>query len=164
MSLMFWVPHPGQPVPVFEDVLAAFTRGGLPLRAAILAAVTGIAGFAFLNIRRLVWNLRRLSDFRRTEGCRTLLTSNGETQLLAMPLALAMTVNLGFILGLVFVPGLLSVVEYLFPLALIAFVLIAGLALRQIGTFLGRVSSEGGVFDVTANNSFASFCPPSPSP
>lgn len=23
MYLMFWVPHPGRPVPVFEDILAA---------------------------------------------------------------------------------------------------------------------------------------------
>ena len=54
MYLLFWVPHPGQPVPVFEDILAAFQRGSLALRAAILIAVTGIAGFAFLNIKMLI--------------------------------------------------------------------------------------------------------------
>ncbi len=32
MWLMFWVPHPGQPVPVFEDIVAAFATGPLPLR------------------------------------------------------------------------------------------------------------------------------------
>jgi len=159
MYLMFWVPHPGQPVPVFEDILSAFTNGGLPLKAAILFAVTGIAGFAFLNIKMLIWNLARHAEFRETESYNKLVSSNGETQLLAMPLALAMTVNAGFILGLVFVPGLWSVVEYLFPLAMIAFALIAVLAFRQIGSFLGRVLSEGGVFDVTANNSFAQLLP-----
>jgi hypothetical protein len=159
MYLMFWVPHPGQPVPVFEDILAAFTGGGLAIRLAIAVAVTGIAGFAFLNIKLLVWNLRRLSEFRGTEAYKRLVTSNGETQLLAMPLALAMTVNAGFILGLVFVPGLWNVVEYLFPLAMIAFAFIAYLAFRRIGDFLGRVLSEGGVFDMTANNSFAQLLP-----
>ncbi|MFO7804918.1 MAG: hypothetical protein R6V30_04515 [Paracoccaceae bacterium] len=159
MYLMFWVPHPGQPVPVFEDILAAFSSGGLPLKAAIIVAVTGIAGFAFLNIKSLIWNLGRLSEFRKTDAYTKLMTSNGETQLLAMPLALAMTVNAAFILGLVFVPGLWSVVEYLFPLAMITFALIAYLAFRRIGSFLGRVLSEGGVFDVTANNSFAQLLP-----
>lgn len=159
MYLMFWVPHPGQPVPVFEDILAAFSSGGLPLKAAIIVAVTGIAGFAFLNIKSLIWNLGRLSEFRKTDAYTKLMTSNGETQLLAMPLALAMTVNAAFILGLVFVPGLWSVVEYLFPLAMITFALIAHLAFRRIGSFLGRVLSEGGVFDVTANNSFAQLLP-----
>ena len=162
MFLMFWVPHPGQPVPVFEDILAAFSSGGLPLKAAILVAVTGIAGFAhfFLNIKMLIWNLSpRLAEFRTTDAFGKLTRSNGETQLLAMPLALAMTVNAGFILGLVFVPGLWGVVEYLFPLAMIAFALIAVLAFRRIGSFLGRVLSEGGVFDVTANNSFAQLLP-----
>jgi hypothetical protein len=159
MYLMFWVPHPDQPVPIFEDILAAFQSGSLPLQAAILVAVTGIAGFAILNIRLLIWNLRQLSTFSKTEKFEKLVNSNAETTLLAMPLVLAMTVNAMFILGLVFVPGLWTVVEYMFPLALIAFALIGWIAFRRIGAFLGRVLSEGGVFDVTANNSFAQLLP-----
>jgi hypothetical protein len=159
MFLMFWVPHPGQPVPLFEDILAAFSQGSLALKAAILVAVTGIAGFAFLNIKLLIWNLARLAEFKKTDAYGKLVQSNAETQLLAMPLALAMTVNAGFILGLVFVPGLWNVVEYLFPMAMGAFGVIAYLAFHRIGTFLGRVLSEGGVFDVTANNSFAQLLP-----
>jgi hypothetical protein len=159
MFLMFWVPHPGQPVPVFEDILAAFTQNNKALQAAIIVAVTGIAGFAFLNIKMLIWDLARLAEFKKTDAYTKLMGSNGETQFLAMPLALAMTVNAGFILGLVFVPGLWSVVEYLFPMAMVAFALIAYLAFRRIGAFLGRVLSDGGVFDVTANNSFAQLLP-----
>lgn len=159
MYLMFWVPHPGQPVPVFEDILAAFQSGSLALQAAILVAVTGIAGFAVLNIKMLIWNLRQLSAFSKTEAYAKLVNSNAETTLLAMPLALAMTVNAMFILGLVFVPGLWSIVEYMFPAAMVAFAAIAYLAFRRIGAFLGRVLSEGGVFDVTANNSFAQLLP-----
>ena len=159
MFLMFWVPHPGQPVPVFEDIMAAFASGGWSIRLAIVLAVTGIAGFAALNIRLLVWNLGQLAAFRKTDAYARLVASNAETQLLAMPLALAMTVNAGFILGLVFVPGLWGVVEYLFPLAMLAFAAIATVAFRRIGAFLGRVLSDGGVFDVTANNSFAQLLP-----
>jgi hypothetical protein len=159
MYLMFWVSHPGQPVPIFEDILAVFVGGGAPLKAAIIVAVLGIAAFAATNIWLLVWNLGRMRQFHTTDAYKRLVNSNGETQFLAMPLALAMTVNAGFILGLVFMPGLWGVVEYLFPMAMVAFALIAFLAFKRIGDFLGRVLSEGGIFDVTANNSFAQLLP-----
>lgn len=159
MYLMFWVPHPGQPIPVFEDIAAAFVSGSVAMKVAIAVAATGIAGFVALNLKSLMWNLSALRAFSTTEAYSKLMSSNGETQVLAMPLALAMTVNAMFIVGLVFVPGLWGVVEYLFPLALIAFVAIGVIAFRRIGTFLGRVLSDGGVFDVTANNSFAQLLP-----
>ena len=41
MFLMFWLPHPGQPVPVFEDIVAGFQTGGLPMQAAIIVAMAG---------------------------------------------------------------------------------------------------------------------------
>ncbi len=159
MYLMFWVPHPGQPVPVFQDIATAFNQGYLPMQIAIAVAMVGIAVFAFLNIKSLFWNLAQLSQFKTTKGYKQLKTTNGETQLLAMPLALAMTINVMFILGLVFVPNLWTVVEYLFPFAMIGFVLVGLLALRMIAQFLGRVLSSGGVFDMTANNSFAQLLP-----
>ena len=160
MYLLFWVPHPGQPVPVFEDLLAVLASDGAVLqKAMIVAAMAGIAVFAFMNIRSLIWNLTSLRAFARTEAYRKLRASNAETTLLAAPLAAAMTINAMFIVGLVFVPGLWSVVEYLFPLALAAFLAIGLWALRTIGDFLGRILSEGGAFDMTANNSFAQLLP-----
>lgn len=159
MFLMFWVPHPGRPVPIFEDILAAFNTGDLPMQAAIIIAMAGIAYFAFTNLRLLFWNLSAFSTFKKTEAYQKLIASNAESTILAMPLAMAMTVNGLFIVGLVFVPGLWGVVEYLFPLALIAFALIGAQAFMLIGRFLGRVLSKGGVFDVTAHNSFAQLLP-----
>ncbi|MCT4554823.1 MAG: hypothetical protein N4A53_09075 [Pelagimonas sp.] len=159
MFLMFWVPHPGQPVPVFEDIMAAWSNGSPALQGAIAIALIGIAFFVFLNVKLLVWNLQALSRFKQTPAYAALRNSNAETTLLAMPLALAMSVNAMFIVGMVFVPKLWSVVEYLFPVAIIAFALIAVLAFRLIGDFLGRVLSKGGVFDVTAHNSFAQLTP-----
>ncbi len=159
MYLMFWVPHVGRPVPIFEDLMAVFANGALPLQVAVVVAMAGIAVFAFLNVKSLIWNLSALSRFRKTPQYEALRASNGETTLLAGPLAAAMTVNAMFIVGLVFVPGLWLVVEYLFPLALIAFLAIGVWALLLIGDFLGRVLTKGGVFDVTAHNSFAQLLP-----
>lgn len=159
MYLMFWVKHPGRPVPIFEDIMAAWATGSAPLQFGIAAAMVGIAVFVFLNLKSLVWNLGQYAQFKKTERYAKLRASNAETTLLAMPLALAMSVNGLFIAGLVFVPGLWTVVEYLFPFAMIAFALIAYNALTTIADFLGRVLSKGGVFDVTAHNSFAQLLP-----
>ncbi len=159
MFLMFWVPHTGRPVPIFEDILAVFQTGATPLKAAAAIAMIGIAVFAVLNIRYLLWNVSALAAFRKTEAYQNLRQSNGETTLLAAPLAAAMTVNALFIVGLVFVPGLWSIVEYLFPMALVAFLAIGVWAFSTIADFLGRVLTKGGVFDVTAHNSFAQLLP-----
>lgn len=159
MYLMFWVPHKGRPVPVFEDLMAAVSGGSVWMQFTVIVAMAGIAFFAFTNVRLLLWNLSAYTAFKQTDTYTALRNSNAESTLLAMPLAAAMTVNTLFIVGLVFVPGLWSIVEYLFPLALVAFTLLALLALRMIGAFLGRVLSQGGVFDVTAHNSFAQLLP-----
>lgn len=159
MYLFFWVPHKGQPVPIFEDIAAAFSTGGILTQGMIAIAVLGIAVLAFLNIKYLIWNLQSYAAFKKTPAYEELRNSNGETTLLAMPLALAMSVNVGFVVGLVFVPKLWTIVEYLFPLAMVAFALIGWMAFRTIGDFLGRVLTKGGVFDVTAHNSFAQLLP-----
>jgi hypothetical protein len=159
MYLMFWVPHPDRPVPVFEDLAHVIAGGSLPLQIAVIVAMVGIAIFAALNIALLVWNLRAFARFKQTEAHGTLTSSNAESAKLAMPLALAMSVNAMFIVGMVFVPGLWSIVEYLFPAALVAFLAIGVLAMRQIGEFLGRILSTPGAFSVEGHNSFAQMLP-----
>lgn len=156
--LLFWVPHPERPVPVFEDLLAAYTSGSLPLRIAIGVAVVGITLFALIHILLLVWNLIEYGRYRHTEAAQTLRRGNFETQLLALPLTVAMAINVGFVLGMVFVPGLWSVVEWLFPAATLAFFLVGVWALRLLGDFYGRVLTKGG-FDCARNNSFAQMLP-----
>ncbi|PWR02752.1 hypothetical protein DKT77_09210 [Meridianimarinicoccus roseus] len=156
--LMFWIPHPGKPVPVFEDIAAAFSAGRFAQQAMIGTAMAGIALFAATNLRLLAWNIGQLRRFRDSGAQDALSRTNAQTQMTALPLALAMSVNVGFILGLVFVPGLWGVTEYLFPAAMAVFVAIGVLALRQIGSFLGRVLSNGN-FDHSANNSFAQKLP-----
>ena len=158
MYLLFWVPHPGRAVPVFEDVAAAFAGASPLLAGALVLAAAGIAVFGAMNLYLLVWNLRRMRGFHASDRGQALTATNAQTQIMALPLALAMSVNVGFILGLVFVPGLWSVVEVLFPAALVAFLAIGALALRQLGGFLARVIASGG-FDCKANNSFAQLLP-----
>ena len=159
MYLMFWVPHTGRPVATFDDIAAYWPTAGLPAQAAIVIAMIGIAVFAIMNLQKLFWNISTFNAWRKTDGYKTFRTTNAETQLLAYPLALAMSVNGLFMVGLVFVPGLWNVVEYLFPFAIAGFLAIGAFALLIIGDFLGRVLTTGGVFDVTAHNSFAQLLP-----
>ncbi len=158
MWLMHGIPHPGQPVPVFEDIMAAFMSGSGFVQGMILTAMIGIAGFAFLNLKLLVWNLRRFGEWRNSDGYAKFARTNAQSQVLAMPLALAMSVNVLFVLGMVFVPGLWAVVEYLFPLAMIAFLGIGAYGFKLYGAFLGRVLTEGG-FNCAANNNFGQILP-----
>lgn len=158
MWLMFWVPHPGQPVPIFEDNFAVLTNGTLLEQAMVLGAMAGIIVFGFLNIKLLIWNLGRFSAFRADPAYADFAASNAGSQVLALPLALAMSVNVGFLLGLTFVPGLWSIVEYLFPAAMAVFLLIGILAFRMIAAFLKTRLANGG-FKCAANNSFAQVLP-----
>lgn len=158
MYLMHWVPHPGRTVAVFEDITAALASGNPALTGAIVVALAGIAVFGALNLSLLIWNLRRMRGFWASEAGQAIARSNAQTQMMALPLALAMSINGAFILGMVFVPGLWSVVEYLFPLAMLAFLAVGGLAFRQLGRFVARVTASGG-FDCAKNNSFAQMLP-----
>ena len=96
MYLMFWVPHPAQPVPVFEDIIRYFDAAGLAGKFMVVLAALGIAVFAGLHIGLLVWNLRQFAIFRHGDPYAALHRSNAETQLKAMPLTLAMAINVGF--------------------------------------------------------------------
>ncbi len=158
MWLMHWIPHPGQPVPLFGDITDAFAAGGWLVRGMILVALAGIALFGFLNLRLLVWNLRRYTAWSRSDAFAAFSKTNAQSQVMALPLALAMSVNVLFIFGMVFVPGLWSVVEYLFPLAMVTFLGIGAYAFRLYGRFLGRVLTEGG-FNCAANNNFGQILP-----
>jgi hypothetical protein len=158
MWLMFWVPHTGRPVPIFEDNWAMLTGGTLAQQAMVLGAWAGIAIFGFLNLKLLAFNLGRFAAFRRSDAYEAFAKSNAGSQVLALPLALAMSVNAAFILGLTFVPGLWSIVEYLFPVAMAAFLAIGWLALRELGHFIKERLHSGG-FDCSANNSFAQMLP-----
>ncbi|WP_420408619.1 TsoY family (seleno)protein [Hoeflea sp.] len=153
MYLMWMTPHKGQPIPSFSTLSAAAQGGDLFTQAVIAAGVLGIAFFTFLHVRTLLWNVREYFAWKKTPGYQAFLKSNNQSQLTAMPLAFAMSINVGFIVGAVFVPGLWEIAEYLFPAALLAFAVTGYFALKFFGGFFTRVLTEGG-FDCTRNNSF----------
>ncbi len=150
--LLFLVPRPETaPIPTFDTLWPVLT-GPDPIMAGLVAvAVTGILIFAARFFRLLVWNLVEYQGFKGTQAWTRLKTGNAEVSLMAIPLTLAMAINVGFVLGAVFVPGLWSVVEYLFPLAILGFGAVAVYGVRLFLDYFGRVIVEG-KFDHGQNN------------
>ena len=116
--LLFLTPHKGTPVPTYESLLAA--RLAQPDTGWITLVTTMVAIMAVAHYGLLIWWLRR--GVRLPIAERDALFA-GEAHIFKMitPLVLAMSVNAGFVVALVFVPGLWSIKEYLFPFALLAF-------------------------------------------
>jgi hypothetical protein len=152
MYLMWLTPHPGAPIPSFGSLAEAWQSGDAPLRAVIVVGVAGVVLLSIQHVRLLAWNVRHASAWMRTDAYRSLRSTIAETQLLAMPLAAAMAVNVAFIAGAVLVPGLWDHREALFPLALAAFLAIGVWSMTLHMGFLARGLGEGG-FDCTKNNS-----------
>jgi len=158
MYLLFWVPHPAQPIPVYEDWIAAFSQGTALSQFMTGLAITGIALFTLLHLALLVWNLGQYRIWKNQDAQKKIHGSNAHTQLLALPLTLAMTINAGFISGALFVPGLWNYVEFLFPLAMSGFVMLGIWALRLYLSFFSHTVSKNN-FNKSANNSLAQLMP-----
>lgn len=152
---MFLLPHPDAPMVTFNHLWPALTSGdNLLLSALIGIDLAAIAVFAILHFWLLAWNLREFRLFRQTEAYQTLLSSNAEISLMAVPLTLAMTINVAFVLGAVFVPNLWSVVEWMYPGAIAAFLAVGIYALRILGAYFTRLFVHA-QFDFAENNSLA---------
>lgn len=152
--LLFMTPHPGSPMATFNHLWPLLTGDNLLISALIALDLVAIVFFAFLHFRLLAWNLREYALFKTTEAFPRLMSSNAEISLMAIPLTLAMSINVMFVLGAVFVPNLWSIVEWMFPAALLAFLAVGVYALKILITYFARVLTQGGI-DFASNNSLA---------
>jgi len=153
--LLFLVPRPPTaPIPTFDTLWPVLTGPNPYLAALVAVGMVAIAGFAARFVRLLVWNLSEYRAYKRTEAYQRLKTGNAEVSLMTIPLTLAMAINVGFVVGAVFVPGLWSVVEYLFPAAILAFAAVAVYGGRLFLDYFGRIIVEG-KFDHRQNNNLS---------
>lgn len=154
MYPMFLVPHPDTPMVTF-DHLWPLIIGGSPLVAGLLLLdVALIVFFAALHLRLLAWNLGQYRAYRTSQAFLNARGTTAEIGVMALPLTLAMSINVLFVLGALLVPQLWSAVEWLFPGSLLAFLAVGVLALRQLTDHLSRVLVHGGL-DGTSQNSLS---------
>jgi len=158
MYLLFWVPHPAQPIPVFSDWVSHIQTASLAKQGLIIFALGGIALFGLLHFKWLLLNIRQYLRFKASGGVEKITGSNAHTQLMALPLTVAMSINASFIISAMFIPGLWDVVEWLFPAAILVFVIIGIWASRIYLSFFSHVLHHGS-FDNTSNNSLAQLLP-----
>ncbi|MFV0561500.1 TsoY family (seleno)protein [Malaciobacter mytili] len=153
MYLMFLVPHKETPMPIFEQIFPKILEGSW-LSFIISFSLVFIIAFAFLHFKFLIWNTKQFLEFRKTEKFKELINSNNEVSLMTIPLTYAMTINVCFVLGAVFVPNLWSIVEYMFPFALIGFMVAGYFALKIFINYFTRILVSGH-FDFTKNNNLS---------
>jgi len=153
MYLMFLVPHKGTPMATFDFVYPVLLEGTW-LSFVSAFAIVFIIGFSFLHFKLLIWNIKQYSAFKKTKAFDTLLNSNAEVSLMTIPLTLAMSINVCFILGALFIPGLWDIVEYLFPFALLAFIVVGYHALKIFMTYFSRLLTTG-EFNFEKNNNLS---------
>ena len=150
----FLLPHKGYAMITFDHIYPMITEGSAIKSGLILFTLIAIALLSILHFRLLFWNISEYRKFKKTEAFTALKNSNREVALMAVPLTLAMTVNVSFILGALFVPGLWSVVEYLFPVAIGSFLIIGIYALKILGDYFSRIFIKGN-FNFAENNNFS---------
>jgi len=153
MYLMFMIPHPDTPLVTFDHILPYIKEGGL-ISVLILLDMAAIVYLSFLHLRLLFWNISEYKAFKQTEAFSVLKKGNAEVSLMAIPLTYAMTINVCFVLSVLLIPGLWSVVEYLFPMALLGFLAVGIYALRIFSDYFVRIIINGD-FDFVSNNNLS---------
>lgn len=157
MYLMFIVPRDKDlyVIPTFDSLKIVWDKGDYIYQALIIFASAWILFFAFKHIKLLIWNLKEYFAFRKTKAFEEMKTTNAEVTLMAVPLTLAMTINVMFILGAVFVPSLWTIVEFLFPGAIIGFWLVWTLAIKTFSEYFVRLMLQKWNADFVNNNSLS---------
>jgi len=154
MYLMFIVKHPKTPMPTFENVWNALFNTNIFTSVISAIGIIGIVYFAIQNLRFLIWNLKQLNSFKKTEQYKIIKTTNAEVSLMTIPLALAMTVNVLIISAVVFVPGIWNFVELMFPVAIFIFMIIGYYAIKIFSEYFSRIIVNGD-FDFDKNNNLS---------
>ena len=153
MYLMFLVPHPNTPMATYDFIMPALIKGDW-LSFVVAFSLVFIIAFAFLHFKLLIWNTKQYNLYKKTASYQELINSNSQITLMTIPLTFAMTINVCFVLGAVFVFVLWGSVEFLFPFALIGFMVVGYFALKIFFEYFSRLLIKGD-FDFSKNNNLS---------
>ncbi len=102
----------------------------------------------------MIWNAREFSLFTKADAYHKLRNSSAKISLMVVPLTMSMTVNVLFVNSSLLIPGLWEVIEYMFPLTMLAFVSIDVYSLLILGDYFVRMLLHKG-YSFEQNNSLA---------
>ena len=151
MYLQYMIPHKKMPLVTFEHIFKVIEQGGLN---SILTSIVVffILGFSIIHLFLLFKNIGWYRNYKKTEDYKNLKKTISGMSLMAVPLTLAMTINVLFVLGAAFVPNLWDSVEYLFPFALLAFLAVGLYALSIFSKQMLRIILEGDLNYINTSN------------
>ncbi len=132
---LFLIPHKGVPLATFDHIYATFSNTAIYNKIAIVFVVLNIIYFSYKHITLLIWNIKEWNKFKKTTDYTNIKGTLKEISFMAIPLTYAMTINVTFVLGAAFVPHLWSIIEYMFPLAIIGFISVGIYALKIFGEY-----------------------------
>jgi hypothetical protein len=151
---MFMVDHPKTPVATFDFIYPVLTGGNPVISALIILAYAAMFFFFFLHIKLLVWNISEYRKFKQTTKYHEMKNSHQAVSFMAIPLTLAMTVNCSFAFFAAVVPKLWTIVEYMFPGAMLAFLAIGIYAMKIFVEYFANFMIKG-EFDYAKNNNLS---------
>jgi hypothetical protein len=126
LYLNFLLPHSNTPIIDFNNWMLYMKKGNMLGNATIVFCLLGTLYFAFRHVLLVINNFKVYKEQKFDEQAK----KTHSRERMVIQLTLAMTVNVFFILGSLFVPNLWTVTEYLFPFAIAAFLVIGIFALR----------------------------------
>ena len=136
LYLNFLIPHKNVPIIDFCSWLQLFNVSVIMIKILIILALLGVAIFSFRNLYYLFDNLK----IYHTQNYSLEQKKELAHERLVIPLCFAMMINVLFILGSLFMPGLWKIAEYIFPFALLAFIIIGLSAFKMfIGCFTDKM-------------------------
>ncbi|ADD67610.1 conserved hypothetical protein [Denitrovibrio acetiphilus DSM 12809] len=151
---MFMLDHPGLPVATFDIIYPVLTGENPAISAMIALTYAAMLFFFYMHIRLLIWNIIEYRKFRKTTKYHEMKNSHQAVAFMAIPLTLAMTVNCSFAFFAAVVPNLWSIVEYMFPGAILAFAAIGIYAMKIFVSYFTDFMIKG-EFDYAKNNNLS---------
>lgn len=153
MYLMFMTKFE-TPIPTFDSLYPYLVGSDTKFKILIISAMIGIIFFLGLHFYTLAKNISKYIKFKKTEEFQKLKNSNEEVTLMSIPLTLAMSMNALFIWASIFIPKLWTIIEFMFPVAILIFLAIWIYWLKLYGQYFTRLMTKWN-FDSDKNNSLA---------
>ena len=161
----FSTSHPGEAF-VSLDFLMANHIGEIDFFSLLIQLFMLCATLAAaLHFTLLLRWWKTFNEFKKTDDFSDLFSSNKESQLMAIPLTLAMSMNVIFILGAMYIPGLYSplnifgmnaqILDVLLIVAGGYFTLMLYISIRYFGSYFLRLSD--GELDFKNNSNLSQF-------
>lgn len=151
MYLQFMIPHKGNPIVTQSHVTKLIQKGNFESVLAALALLF-LVFFAFRHVELIIRNVKWYRAFRKSEDFKAFDASPKGMSQMAIPLTLAMTLNIILIVSVLAIPNMWDYIEYLFPVSIAGFLAVGLYASIIFGKQMLRIIINGNTSFVNANN------------